>query len=433
MDNLNGNSSKNDPQESENLEEGFFAPGVDPDDISSLWSLRQKGSLLDALSALFRGADIYIHLRLLVLSEMVSKLDHPAWAMGELRHAFGYLSERAFDWVFKGLRESGLIAYDRETNSYYVTPLGQKAHSSISFFLKSEEDDGIGMLTGMVYAGEISDTLGSEELGHLLYRLNQLEYEIAYAIESSSEHQILQARERYEAIWKYLEKGTDIIKKLTKDRELDRTTHRIAQQIGHAQSKLAKFTSVFQRVLNEIDKQRVHLGNSGVSTSDIDRYLMRLTADELTALFEESLGICAEPCFLLTDVMADIAEYEIVEKERQKPEDWTLPKPVASPVAEEELLCDFALLDQLGLDVSSVESDMELKTFVPKNNYEESAYRLSMLALIGNNKEFGSGHMADFVILPYDVIFDSGIEEVLKDGVKEISRGRISRMQHDSQ
>ena len=92
MDDLTGNSFKNDPQEIEKPEEGCFAPGVDADDISSLWSLRQKSSLLNALSALFRGADIYIHLRLLVLSEMVSKLDHPAWAMNELRHAFGYLS-----------------------------------------------------------------------------------------------------------------------------------------------------------------------------------------------------------------------------------------------------------------------------------------------------------------------------------------------------
>ncbi len=415
----------------EGAEESYFAYGIDPDDISPFWNLKQKSPLLNAFAALFQGPETYTLLRLLVLAEMVSKLNHPSWAMGELRHAFSYLSEKAFETVLRRLRDGGLIDYDRETNSYSVTPLGQKAHSSISLFLKTEEDDGVGMLTGMIYAGEVAGTLGKEELGHLLYRLNQLESELVEAIESSSEHRIIKARQRYETIWKYIEKGTDVIKRLTKDIELDRATHRLAQQIGLAQSRLTKFTSVFQRVLNDMDRQRVHLGSSGVSTSDIDNYLMRFTVDKLIELLEGAVGTFAEPAFLLTDVMADIGEYEIIEKEREKPEDWLLPKPVVSPSTEDALFDDMAFLGELHADVSSIEENAALKSFVPKRNYEESAYRLSMVSIIGDKGEFGTGQMADFINLPFVVSSDASTDEVLKDGVKSMSKGHLKR-KHDA-
>lgn len=407
--------------------EDYFVTGLDPEDITPLWSLKQKLPLIDAFITVFHGTVMHVLIRLLVLAEMVSKVDPPVWPMSELRYVFGYLSETAFDTVLRRLRDGGLISYDREANSYTVTSLGQKLHGAISMFLKGEDDEGIGMLTGLVYAGEVMGTLGKEELGHLLYRLNQLEGEIIYAVESASEYQILKARDRYEAIWKYIQKGTDIIKKITKNADFDRTTHGLAQQIGHAQSRLAKFTSVFQRALNDIDRQRVHLGNSGVSTSDLSKYLMNRSINELIGLMSGTLGTTINPTFVLTDIMADKAEYELIERERQSSEDFVLPDLADSP-ASEDLFEDLNYLQELHSDVSSVTDAEPLKSIIPRNNFEESAYRLSMISLIGDRGEVSGSHIHDFINLPFIVSFGSAITEVMEYDVKSMSDGSILRV-----
>ncbi len=415
--------------ESEDTEflNAYFAPGIEPDDIAPFWALRQKSLTLRAFVTLFRGSETDVLLRLLVLSEMVSRVDPPWWGMGELRHAFGYLSVTALETVLKRLRDGGLISYDRETNSYSVTTPGQKVQSAVNLFLKNEEDEGIGMLTGLVYAGEVAGTLGKEEFEHLLYRLNQLEKEMITAVESMSEHRILKARERYESIWKYIEKGTDIIKKITGNTELDRASHKLAQQIGHAQSRLAKFTSIFQRALNDMDRQRIHLGNSGVSTSDLNRYLMNLDMNTLIELFDDVLGIPVMPPFLLSDIVADIAEYELIDRERQSPEDWALPEIVESPLTEEPFSEDLVQLETLHSEVSSIDGERSLAEVVPKRNYEESVYRLSMISLIGAKGEYGNSQVTGFINLPLRIDFNDGIEAVMREGVKNISKGTISR------
>ncbi len=407
--------------------ESFFAPNIDPDDITPFWALRQKLPLLNAFITLFRGTETDILLRLLVLSEMLSRLQHPSWGMAELRHAFGYLTDTALETTLKRLREGGLISYDREQNTYSVTPLGQKAQSALNLFLKTDEDEGIGMLTGVVYASEVAGTLGREELQHLLYRLNQLEQEMIGAMESMSEHRILRARQRFETIWHYIEKGTEIIKKIAGTGELDRQAHRLAQQIGHAQSRLAKFTSLFQRVLNDIDRQRVHLGNSGVSTSDLNRYLMSLDIDTLVGLLDGALGRTVLPEFVLTDIMADIAEYELIEKERFRPEQWSLPEQVDSPPQADIHEEDFVHLEELQRELTTVQQCCTLHELVPRESYELSAYRLSMLSLVGGSSSEARGHMAGFVSMPFEVEFQQETEEVMNHGVKTMSKGMVRR------
>jgi hypothetical protein len=120
--------------------ENCFAAGVNPDDITPFWNLNSRLPILNAFITLFSGSDIYVVLRLLVLREMVSKVDPPTWGMSELRHNFGYLSETAFETVIKRLRDGGLIDYRRDTNSYSVSPLGQKVQGAVSVFLKNEDE-----------------------------------------------------------------------------------------------------------------------------------------------------------------------------------------------------------------------------------------------------------------------------------------------------
>ena len=408
----------------------YFVPGADPDEIVCLWNLRQQSSRLDSFLGLFRGSLDSVMIRLLTLDEMISRSDQPVWTLTALRHTFSYLSETAFDTVMKKLRDSGLISYDRELSVYSVTPLGQKVKGLVTSFMKDSSEDSIEVLTGLALAGEFAGTLGEDELKHLLHRLNQIEFEVITAIESASEPRILKARERFEYIWKYIEKGTDFINRITSEVSVDPQLHRLAQQVGYAQSKLAKATGIFQKALNDIDRQRVHLGNSGVSTSNLNKYLMGLTPDMLEKLISDVFCNPISPVLIESNLLIDVAEEELVDKDRMGTDQWTTPVLVNSP-QESHPEYDIEHLRVLFDDISGVREPVSLANVVPLKSYEESAYRLSMLSLIGSARDTrgddGDEIINSFIGLPAEVHVDHGEELVGRCDVKTISKGSIAK------
>lgn len=407
----------------------YFVQGFDADDIPSLWGLKQKSQTLNAFTTIFRGEMTGIMVRLHILSEMSSRpADTASWGLSELRHNFAYLTDTAFDTVMRRLRGGGLIAYDREENSYSVTPLGLQVNSAITYLFKSYEDEGLGLLTGILYAGEAMSNLSKEELAHLLNRLGQLEQELLSAVDSASEPTIVKARERFEAIWKRIEQGTDIIRRIAEKGDMDRETHRLGQRVARAQSRLARVTSIFQRAMNDIDRQRMHLGSSGISTSDLNRYLMNRETDELIALLDGSIGITVQPVLLLSDLLADVAEGELFEKQREE-EEFRLPEPVESPLEESIMEEDIPHLTELIKDVMDIEKESApLKAVIPREGFEVSSYRLSMLSLTdSSSKDEGDGLVSELVNLPVELYIEDGAEEVMEHGVSTISKGDIKR------
>jgi hypothetical protein len=407
----------------------YFVSGVDPDEIVYLWNLRQQSSRLDSFLGLFRGSLDSVMIRLLTLDEMISRSDQPVWTLSALRHTFSYLSETAFDTVMKKLKDSGLVNYDRELSVYSVTPLGQKVKGLVTSFLKDPSEDSIEVLTGLALAGEFAGTLGEDELKHLLHRLTQIEFEVITAVESASETRILKARERFEYIWKYIEKGTDFINKITSEASVEPQLHRLAQQVGHAQSRLAKATGIFQKVLNDIDRQRVHLGNSGVSTSNLNKYLMGLTPDRLEMLICDVLYNPICPVLIESNLLIDVAEEEIVDKDRLGADQWEVPVLVDSP-RESHPEYDIEHLKTLYGDISGVTERVSLANVIPLNSYEESAYRLSMISLIGNARDTKVDNKDEiintFIGLPAEVQVGDGEELVGRCEVKTISKGNIA-------
>ena len=152
-------------------------------------------------------------------------------------------------------------------------------------------------------------------------------------MEALSEPRILQARERLTSIWSWIERGSAMIAQIVQDSALDRELHRVAQQIGRAQSRLLRMTTVFQRVLNDIDRQRVHLGATGLSTSDLVFFLRQCTLDDLGRLIAPHLAHPVRPLFLLTDLITDQAEYELLQRKRHVVEWCDLPEAQDSPVS----------------------------------------------------------------------------------------------------
>ena len=201
--------------------------------------------------------------------------------------------------VVQRLKEHELLTWDNETQRYRVSPLGRKALAAVSTLLEFEhdDDDGLGYITAQLAAGQAVGRVSADELAHLLSRLSELKEDFDRAVLSGSEHRIRRAAQRLDSVWTWVEKGTEVVSAITDSEDLDSSTHRLAQAVGRAQSALLRQAGIFQRELNKIDQHRVHLGRTGLSSSDLVGWLRSLTPDALAQHCGRS-GHAADPAAL---------------------------------------------------------------------------------------------------------------------------------------
>jgi hypothetical protein len=407
-----------------------LAPGIDPEDITPLWLLHSKLPVLEAFMTLFRGAMSDSLVRLLVLGEMGRRGHTPEWTFAELRQAFAYLTPAPLESALRRLRGGGLLRYDATEGAYVMTPAGLRVYGAVTSLFQLTEEDDLGWITGVVRASYELGTLTPEVLSHLLYRLRRLETELQQAVESLSEPRILQARERLTSIWSWIERGSAMIEQIVQDSALDRELHRVAQQIGRAQSRLLRMTTVFQRVLNDIDRQRIHLGATGLSTSDLVFFLRQCSLDDLRRLINPHLARPIRPLFLLTDLITDQAEYELLQRKRHVIEWCDLPEAQESPISLPPTVQEFP---ELGRLVAQLQNEsrpiLPLDDVVPWGSFEESAYRLSMLSLLGDAEAADSGGpVAKLASLPYSLAVEAEETVVGRAGVARMSSGHLDHL-----
>jgi hypothetical protein len=234
-------------------------------------------------------------MRLLVLREIGREADAPRWSPEALRARFSYLDPVKLETVLKRLRDNALLAIGEDAH-YALSDTGRNAVAAIAMLLHfgEEEDAELGFLTAQLAGLQAVGGITAESLGHLLSKLNDLTWHFEEAIASGSEFRILDARRRLSANGRWLERGTDILNKLLADPEVDFDIARIAQRIGLAQSRLARVDAAFQRALNKIESQRVTLGASGISSSDVAAWLRSLDAGTLAGLALEAFATVPE-------------------------------------------------------------------------------------------------------------------------------------------
>jgi hypothetical protein len=354
----------------------------------------------------------------------------PEWTFAELRQTFAYLTPAPLESALRRLRGGGLLRYDAAESAYVLTPAGLRVYGAVAVLFQLTEEDDLGWITGVVRASYELGTLTPEVLSHLLYRLRRLETELQQAVEALSEPRILQARERLTSIWSWIERGSAMIAQIVQDSALDRELHRVAQQIGRAQSRLLRMTTVFQRVLNDIDRQRVHLGATGLSTSDLVFFLRQCTLDDLGRLIAPHLARPVRPIFVLTDLITDQAEYELLQRKRHVAEWCELPEAQDSPPSPPPQAAEFP---ELGRLVTQLQSEtrpaVPLTEVVPWGSFEESAYRLSMLSLLGDREAAESGGLvARLASLPYTLAIEAEEAVVMRAGVARMNAGQLQQL-----
>lgn len=410
----------------------YFRPGVEPADLPALFPLLRARDALAAFTALFRGTDEDVLVRLLVLREIGHRGEQPLWSPQELRAHFAYLDDTKLQTVLHRLRETELLVWDAEAGHYQISPHGRMALSALSTLLKFSDEEGgeIGYITSQLAAGQALGKVADEDMQHLLSRLVELEEEFGRAVLSGSELRIRRAEKKLNSVIAWVEKGTEIMRLIAADPDLDQATHRVAQKIGQVQSRMLRMSSVFQRTLNQLERQKVHLGQSGLSTSDIHRWLRMLDVEQLCGLLDDGPAFAVQIGCLLGDIAVDVAEFELIDRVRAAALDTRLPPaceapPAAGlPLGEEDL----GLLNDFLGELGTIDQPVPLEQSIPAADFATTSYRLSLAALLGD-AEFGAldGAVADLARLPLLLRLSGASVVVGRHEVEVMSAGTLEK------
>lgn len=367
-----------------------FKPGISPDDVSQVFPLLRGQGLLQALSGVFHGNFTNVVLRLLVLRELAADVASPALSRADINAKLAYLEPDSLESVLARLRSTGLLAWDNSAAVYRVTAAASKVLAAVGSLLQTEEHDDrteMGFVLQQVAGAQAIGGVSAEQLHHLLGRLIALTEEFSDAIASGSEFQLREAQQKWHSACDWVEKGSQIIQAITSDAHADSATHRAAQAIGRAQSALLNMQGMFSRALNQIERQRVHLGQSGLSTTDIKTWLLQ--QPDLAALADDALAHPLQPLFITPSEMIDVAENELL-SQRASAVQGLLPDgenaPEIAGSAQDVLLeLDHWLGALSRADVAS--KALPLHEILLPASFANASYRASLLPLLGDANE----------------------------------------------
>lgn len=406
----------------------FLAPGVSAEDVPELAALTAAQPLLDAFIALFRGSEAEVLLRLLVLREIGRDADSPRRSPEALRARFTYLEPVKLETVLKRLRDHALLSI--EDGHYLLSDIGRNAAAALAMLLRfaDEEDAELGFLTAQLAGLQAVGSITPEALSLLLSKLADLSLHFEDAIASGSEFSIVQARRRLSANEKWLSRGTDILRELLADADAPFEHARLAQRIGLAQSRLARVDAGFQRALNKIEAQRVTLGASGISSSDVSAWLRGLDLNRIAAFAEGALAPVPElPLLAGGHELLDRAE-AVLSSERGQELDTALPPPDSTEIGTPPENEDLALLEAFTQQLGRLQAPATLDETIAGEGFTPASYRFSLLALLADEAASGpsDGPVGDFMRLPLSVHFGETLEASTDPEIAFLSSGHVT-------
>jgi len=421
--------------------QAHFKPNISADEIEQVYHLKRAQPLLQVFTALFHGGFDGVLVRLLVLRELASDTASASFTRPDINTRLAYLLPESLETVLMRLRTNQLLAWDPQQAVYRVTPMARNVLSAIDALLamgKEEDPADMGYLLSQVAGSQMMGGVTVEQLHHLLGRLVELTEEFADAIASGSEFRLRESQAKWHVACDWVEKGSEILRAITSDENADHATHRAAQAIGRAQSSLLNMQGMFSRALNQIERQRVHLGQSGLSTTDIKRWL--LAHDDLASLAEGAIDRPVVPLFTTPAEMIDVAETELMMERAVIVAPGGLPNgedaPLTindNPAMQAELddwirrLADFANLDNFPVMAEGAPRSVPIQESLLPASFAVASYRASLLPLLGDPAEANlQGPTAELARLP--VRFDSADELVALDDphIAAISRATLS-------
>ncbi|WP_394778095.1 hypothetical protein, partial [Undibacterium sp.] len=354
-----------------------------------------------------------------------SDVQTPSLTRADINTRLGYLEPDSLETVLSRLRTTGLLVWDATQSVYRITPTARNVLAAIESLLQVNEQEDQAEMSYMLTQVAGAQAVGGvsvEQLHHLLGRLIELTEEFSDAIASGSEFQLRAAQQKWHTACDWVEKGSEIIHAITNDSRADSATHKAAQAIGRAQSALLNMQGMFSRALNQIERQRVHLGQSGLSTTDIKTWLLK--QDDLAALANDAMSNPITPLFITPSEMIDVAESELLAT-RVSAVLGSLPVGENAPEIEKDdqdalLELDTWLSVLTATDAS--EKPASLQDVLLPASFAIASYRASLLPLLGDANESAlQGATAYLARLPLVFSSKDKMQKVKDEHVAAIS------------
>ena len=380
------------------------------------------------MRALCHGPAALVRLRIWVFMELMAM---PASRISRdaLNQHFHSLRDEALELVLKRLREANLLLWDGSQQHYGVTPLAQQLLGLLSPLVKSAEVDAdLAALLANVAGAHQLGTLDPAQLQHLQAQLARLYDEFADAIASGSEFHLRRARQRFERAMKLVERASEALTAIMvqAQEQGNARLERLARELGLAQARLLAMASQFNRALQQADRQRVTLGSTGITTTDVRRWLQNVHFLENLSL--GALSRSVHPVLVAQHELLDTAEAEF-ERDRPKPKEAEpLPTAQAAPTGELAVMSlppEMALMQAL-LSRWSADGEVEhdLAPAVLGGSYARASYRAQLLPLLGDPQaQHLAGATGDMARQPWRVQWTAEQGAIEDEFVKWMSVG----------
>lgn len=433
LNNLPNSHPTADDDHSDSLQ-AYFKPDIAPDDIEEVFRLKRAQPVLQAFTALFHGGFDGVLVRLLVLRELCSDTQQ-TFTRADINMRLGYMTDDSLETVLSRLRSYQLLAWDAQQSVYRVTPMARNILAGIESLLNlagGEDDVEMGFILSQVAGAQAVGGVTAEQLQHLLGRLVDLTEEFRDAIASGSEFRLRTAQDKWNMACDWVEKGSEIIQSITSDANADAATHRAAQAIGRAQSALLNMQGMFSRALNQIERQRVQLGQSGLSTTDIKTWLLK--HEDISSLAEGSISMPLTPMFITPGEMIDVTEAELLSV-RADANNEGLPSgedAIISGAPTSAMMVELdEWLDKLASFTATPSKQAQVHESILPASFAVASYRASMLPLLGDAEESSlQGATARLARLPLHLQTYDELTEVDDEHVKAMSHATLTAHQH---
>lgn len=417
----------------------FFRDADAAADSSLLWNLTRQPQMTLALSGLFHGNAALVQLRVWVFLQLAAQGDAqlPREHIDELFHT---LRPEALETVLKRFRDVGLLVWHEGQRSYTLPPVAQRVAAMLSPLASetaSDEDDDSAELAALLGQVVGANQLGAVDAGQvkLLHaQLARLHGEFADAIASGSEFRLREARKRYDRAAMLIDRASETITAIISNAHGHIALERAARGMGQAQSRLLAMASQFNRALQQVDRQRVTLGTTGITSTDVKRWLQ--AAPQLHTLIDGAIASPVAIGAIAPHELLDVVEAEF-ERDRPAPlQHEDLPgaqeapegslKAVALPQELHDMNALFAAwATDAQTDTHSL-ADALLGANPADTRYAQVAYRAQLMPLLGDPQaEVLPGATGEFARQPWRVQWQAAQKRIKHPALELLSQGAL--------
>lgn len=417
--------------------EGYFRDPSFAAEAPLAWALGQRLETLEALRGLFSGTQAAARLRLWAFLELASQ-PHGRLQRDDLNQVFHALKPEVLDMVLKRLRDLNLLVWDATAQDYHLSALAQQVHAVLAPLTRAaNEDDEMAALLAQVAGAQALGLSDASQIKHLHAQLARLHDDFADAIASGSEARLREALPRFERALLLVDRAGEALTALIRSEHDDPRLEREARALGHGQARLLSMASQFTRALQQADRQRVTLGSTGITSSDVRLWLQSHPAlHEL--LLGDALATGVRPVFVSEHDLLDVTEAEL-ERDRPDPQRATeLPAPAQAAAGEMETLRMpvelEALIAQLAdwsaswatLPAGAPPASRPVSQAVLGGRFAQAAYRMQLLPLLGDAQARSLvGQTGDLARSPWRTELLPAIEATADAHVAALSSGHL--------